>query len=117
MCGCWEVEVNGLGTGQTVPLKANRGDTGKVHTRGSSGCSPGLSRSAGQVPSIAFLRKEGVQGVGLQKTGRPAVRGGWNGASRDAPVVTYLGASGKSRCPGSMSICTKEKETAAKALG
>lgn len=66
MCGCWEVEVNGLGTGQTVPLKANRGDTGKVHTRGSSGCSPGLSRSAGQVPSIASLRKEGVQGVGLQ---------------------------------------------------
>lgn len=66
MCGCWEVEVNGLGTGQTVPLKANRGDTGKVHTRGSSGWSPGLSRSAGQVPSIAFLRKEGVQGVGLQ---------------------------------------------------
>lgn len=40
-----------------------------------------------------------------EKTGRPAVRGGWTEASRDAemPVVTCLGASGKNWCPCSMS--------------
>lgn len=109
MCGCWEVEVNGLGTGQTVPLKANRGDTGKVHTPGSSCWSPGLSRSAGAGPLDSLSAQGGSARRGspdktTEKTGRPAVRSEWNGASRDAPVVTYLGASGKSRCPGSMSI-------------
>lgn len=33
--------------GQTVPLEVNGGDTGKIHTPGSSCWSPELSRSAG----------------------------------------------------------------------
>ena len=103
------MEVNGLGTGQTVPLKANRGDTGKVHTPGSSCWSPGLSRSAGAGPLDSLSAQGGSARRGspdktTEKTGRPAVRGEWNGASRDAPVVTCLSGSGKRRSPGSMSI-------------
>lgn len=37
-------------SGQTVPLKVNRGDTGKIHTHGSSRWSPELSHSTGAGP-------------------------------------------------------------------